>query len=451
MHIIVAGLSHKTAPVEIREKVTFPEQVQSDALQTLRGYSSINEATILSTCNRMEIYVVASDLEKGKENIVQFICDYHDLSRDKLENYLYFHDGKHAIHHLFRVASSLDSMVLGEAQIIGQVKTAYNYAFEADATSTILNRLFRHALLAGKRVRSETAIGESAVSISYAAVELAKKVFDTLEGRAVMLIGAGEMIELTATHLVANGVNKVMVTNRTYERAESLAGKYKGDVVNFSDFVDHMYKADIVISCTGAPHYVVTKSHIGKVMQKRKNKPIFFIDIAVPRDIDPAAGKLYNVFAYDIDDLDSVVQSNIEERKKAADIGETIVETEVKNFSAWLSSLEVSPTIVTLRRQAEEIRQKEIEKHLRRLPDLTETEINTINALTVAIMNKMLHKPIVKLKESSNHKDGYLHIESLRYLYEIEDEEDVDLESESGASAANKAGLIELRSKPISD
>jgi glutamyl-tRNA reductase len=449
MHIIVAGLSHKTAPVEIREKVTFPEQVQTDALQTLKGYSSINEATILSTCNRMEIYVVASDLEKGKDNIVQFICDYHSLSRDKLENYLYFHDGKHAIHHLFRVASSLDSMVLGEAQIIGQVKTAYNFAFEADATSTILNRLFRHALLAGKRVRSETAIGESAVSISYAAVELAKKVFDTLEGRAVMLIGAGEMIELTATHLVANGVNKVMVTNRTFERAQCLADKYKGEVVNFSDFVDHMHKSDIVISCTGAPHYVVTKSHITKVMQKRKNKPIFFIDIAVPRDIDPAASKLYNVFAYDIDDLDTVVQSNIEERKKAADIGETIVEAEVKNFSAWMSSLEVAPTIVNLRLQAEEIRQKELEKHLRRLPNLSETEINTVNALTIAIMNKMLHKPIVKLKECSNHEDGYLHIESLRYLYDIEDEEDMDLENESGAPGLSKQGLLELRSKPV--
>jgi glutamyl-tRNA reductase len=254
------------------------------------------------------------------------------------------------------------------------------------------------------------------------------------------------MIELTATHLVANGVDKVMVTNRTYERAESLAQKYKGEVVDFTDFVDYMHKSDIVISCTGAPHYVVNKSHISKVMQKRKNKPIFFIDIAVPRDIDPAVGKLYNVFAYDIDDLDTVVQSNIEERRKSADIGETIVEAEVKNFSSWMSSLEVSPTIVTLRRQAEEIRQKELEKHLRRLPDLSEADKNTVNALTIAIINKMLHKPIVKLKECSNHEDGYLHVESLRYLYEIEDDEDSDLESESESKPVRKTGFIELHS-----
>jgi len=424
MHVIVAGLSHKTAPVEIREKVTFPEQTLSESLHALIGYPNINEAVILSTCNRMEIYVVASDPDKGKDNIIKFICDYHQLSRDKIEDYLYFHEGKGAIHHLFRVSSSLDSMVIGEAQILGQVKAAYNAAFEADATSIIFNRLFRHALLAGKRVRTETEIGESAVSISYAAVELAKKVFETLNGRTAMLIGAGEMIELTATHLVSNGVNKVIVTNRTFERAESLAQRFNGMAVKFNDFVDHMVRADIVISSTGAPHQVVSKAQVSHVMQKRKNKPIFFIDIAVPRDIDPGVANLYNVFAYDIDDLDSVVQTNLEERKKAAEIAEGIVENEVYNFSSWLSCLEVTPTIAGLRRQAEQIRQQELDKYMRKLPNLTESEINTLNALTSAIVNKMLHKPIVKAKECANRKDGYLYVESLRLLFGLEDDEE---------------------------
>jgi len=433
MHIIVAGLSHKTAPVEVRETVTFPEQILSDALHMLTGYPSINEAVILSTCNRMEIYVVANDPDKGKDDVIRFISDYHSLERDKLEKYLYFREGKNAILHLFRVASSLDSMVIGEAQILGQVKTAYNAAFEAEATSTVMNRLFRHGFSAGKRVRTETEIGESAVSISYAAVELAKKVFESLSGRTVMLIGAGEMIELTATHLLSNGVSNVIVTNRTYERAESLARKYNGVAVRFNDFVDQMVHADIVISSTGAPHYVVTKDHVSFVMQKRKNKPIFFIDIAVPRDIDPSAAKIYNVFAYDIDDLDSVVQTNLEERKKAATIAEEIVEHEVLSFSSWLATLEVAPTIASLRRMAEEIRQKELEKHLRKLPNLSEAALNTVNALTSAIINKLLHQPIVKAKEYSTRKDGYLYIESLKVLFNIEDEEE-DEEPE-GASA----------------
>jgi len=445
MHIIVAGLSHKTAPVEIREKVTFPEQILSDALHLLTGYPSINEAVILSTCNRMEIYVVASDIEKGKDDVARFISDYHKIKRDKLEKYLYFRDGKNAKLHLFRVASSLDSMVIGEAQILGQVKTAYNAAFESEATSTILNRLFRHAFLAGKRVRTETEIGESAVSISYAAVELAKKVFETLEGRTVMLIGAGEMIELTATHLLSNGVNNVIVTNRTYERAVSLAEKYKGIAVKFTDFVDHMVHADIVISSTGAPHYVVTKDHISKVMHKRKNKPIFFIDIAVPRDIDPAAADLYNVFAYDIDDLDSVVQTNLEERKKAAGIAEEIVESEVHSFSSWLSTLEVAPTIAMLRRQAEEIRKRELEKHLKKLPNLTESDLNTLNALTCAIINKLLHNPVIKLKESANLKDGYQYIESMKYLFDMEDEIEEQAESSTNFVAKPKLRSVDNR------
>lgn len=438
MHIIVAGLSHKTAPVEIREKVTFPEQILSDALHMLTGYPSINEAVILSTCNRMEIYVVATDPGKGKDDLCQFICDYHSLERDKLEKYLYFREGTNAILHLFRVSSSLDSMVIGEAQILGQVKTAYNAAFEAEATSTIMNRLFRHGFLAGKRVRTETEIGESAVSISYAAVELAKKVFESLSGRTVMLIGAGEMIELTATHLLSNGVSNVIVTNRTYERAESLAQKYNGVAVRFNDFVDQMIHADIVISSTGAPHYVVTKDHVSYVMQKRKNRPIFFIDIAVPRDIDPAAAKIYNVFAYDIDDLDSVVQTNLEERKKAATIAEEIVENEVLSFSSWLATLEVAPTIASLRRMAEEIRQKELEKHLRKLPNLSDAELNTVNALTSAIVNKLLHQPIVKAKEYSTRKDGYLYVESLKVLFDIADEEEESEEPEGASTFVAK-------------
>ncbi len=418
---MMTGLSHKTAPVEIREKVTFSESALPEALERLLGYPSVNESVILSTCNRMEIYSVVCGVEEGKSDILNFLCEYHDLDRSDLEGYLYFHVGPSAVHHIFRVASSLDSMVVGEAQILGQVKDAYEWAHEAQATSVVLNRLFRHALQVGKRVRTETEIGESAVSISYAAVELAKKVFESLAGKTVLVIGAGEMSELTVKHLMACGTAKVLVANRTFKRAKELADRFKGEAIRFEDLVDRMAEADIVISSTASPGFVVDKGAVAAVMHRRRNRPIFMIDIALPRDVDPEAGRLYNVFLYDIDDLESVVRTNIAERERAAQVCEGIVEREVEDFIAWISTLEVVPTISALKDRAEAIRLLELEKALKRFKNLTDDELSALNALTTGIVNKLLHRPIVRIKECANRKDGYLYIESLRHLFDLED------------------------------
>ena len=436
MDILMTGLSHKTAPVEIREKVTFPEGALPEALERLLSYPSVSESVILSTCNRMEIYSVVCDVEKGKSDILDFLCEYHELDREDVGEYLYYHVGPGAVHHVFRVASSLDSMVVGEAQILGQVKDAYEWAREAQATSVVLNRLFRHALQVGKRVRTETEIGESAVSISYAAVELAKKVFESLAGRTVLVIGAGEMSELTVKHLMACGTARVLVANRTFKRAKELADRFRGEAIKFEDLMDRMVDSDIVISSTASPGFVVDRSGVAAVMHRRRNRPIFLIDIALPRDIDPEVGRLYNVFLYDIDDLESVVQTNLAERERAAQVCEGIVDKEVEDFISWISTLEVVPTISALKDRAEAIRLLELEKALKRFKNLSENELSALNALTTGIINKLLHQPIVRIKECANRKDGYLYIESLRHLFDLE-----------GASAAFGAGISDVEKK----
>lgn len=338
-----------------------------------------------------------------------------------MSKYFYYHDSHEALHHLFRVAASLDSMVIGEAQILGQLKEAYTCSFEAEGTNVVLNRLFRHSFAVGKRVRTETEIGDSAVSISYAAVELAKKVFEDLRGRRAIIIGAGEMSELTTKYLVANGVSSVLVANRTYERAVELAERFSGRAVKFDELPEYIARADIIISSTGAPHYVIKKEDVAKAMQKRRNNPIFFIDIAVPRDVDPEVNNIYNAFLYDIDDLQSVVDANLSERAREAKKAEVIVEKEVEKFISWLSSLEVVPTISALKEVAEIIRQQETEKVFNKLGSLTERDKNIINALTSVIVNKLLHQPIVRIKECAERKDGYLYIESLRHLFDLEE------------------------------
>lgn len=421
MYVIVVGLSHKTAPIEIREKVAFPIKEQPAALAKLLSDDHIAEAVILSTCNRTEIYAVANNPEKGKKSLVRFLCDHHSIPERKLSKHLYFYDLEKAIHHLFRVASSLDSMIVGEAQILGQVKEAYTCAFEAEATSIIFNKLFTAALRTGKRVRSETAIGESATSVSSAAVELAERVFEDLQGRTVMILGAGKMSELTAQALKTSGVASVIVSNRTYERAVELARAFKGRAVKFDEFTKHMVETDIVISSTGAPHFILKKEDMVRVMRERRHTPIFLIDIAVPRDIEPKVGDLYNVFLYDIDNLQSVVSSNLAERAKEAEIGEAIIDEEVEGFNAWISSLEVTPTITDLKAKAEAIRSTETEKILKRLSNLSDKERNEISALTKLIMAKLLHEPIVNLKEHQDEKDKYLYVESIRRLFGLEE------------------------------
>jgi glutamyl-tRNA reductase len=433
MHLTLVGLSHKTAPVEIREKLTFPAHRQEEALSLLLATPDVAEAVVLSTCNRTEIYAVTAAGSDGPGAIVDFLADYHDLDRHELVRYLYFSEGEAVVRHLFRVVASLDSMVIGEAQILGQVKEAYEHAFANDSAGRIFNKLFRQSFEVGKRVRSETDIGENAVSISYAAVELAKKVFDSLEGRTVLILGAGKMSELTAKHLVSNGVKTVLVANRTYERAQELACRFCGEAIRYDELFERMREADIVISSTAATHYVVTKDDVAAARRGRKGNPLFLIDIAVPRDIDPEVNDLNDVFLYDIDDLSGVVESNLEERMREARRAEEIISEEMVAFERWIESLEVVPTVAAIRAKAEQVRSAELEKALKRLGGLSEKELKTVDALTTSIVNKMLHGPTARLKLVACEKDGYSYVEAARFLY--------GLDSNPEGKAAH-AGLI---------
>lgn len=422
MHLTLVGLSHKTAPIEIREKLTFPAHVQPEALASLTGGDEIAEAVILSTCNRTEIYAVGAS-EAGPDAVIDFLCEFHDLDRHELTRYLYVVEGHAVVKHLFRVVSSLDSMVVGEAQVLHQVKEAYELACASDAARRLFHKLFRQSFEVGKRVRTETAIGESAVSISYAAVELAKKVFDTLEGRTVLVVGAGEMSELTAKHLVSQGVRSVLVANRTYERAVEVADKFEGTAVPYEDLFEHMRKADIVISSTSAPGYVIGREQVAGVMKGRR-LPLFFIDIALPRDVDPAVNDLPNAFVYDIDDLNGVVQSNLEERMREARRAEVIIDEEIASFESWIESLQVVPTITAIRAGAEAMREEELAKAVRRLGTLSEKELATVEALSQAIVSKMLHGPTARLREAAAGKEGYMYVETARRLYGLDSDQE---------------------------
>ncbi|MCL2503804.1 MAG: glutamyl-tRNA reductase [Coriobacteriia bacterium] len=419
MHLTLVGLSHKTAPVAIRERLTFPAQQLPDALGRLCALDTVAEAVVVSTCNRTEIYAVTSADANGPEAVTSFIADYHGLDQQELTRYLYTLEGEAVVKHLFCVASSLDSMVLGEAQILGQVKEAYESAFANHACGRIFNRLFRQSFEVGKRVRTETDIGENAVSISYAAIELAKRVFETLEGRCVLVVGAGKMSELTAKHLVSNGVGRVLVANRTFERAEELARRFGGEAIPYDMLFERMAEADIVISSTAATQYVITRDEVARVVRHRRD-PLFLIDIAVPRDIDPACANIADVFLYDIDALNNVVTANLEERMVEAKRAEAIIKDEIVGFERWLDSLEIVPTIAAMRAEAEKMRAEELGKALKRLGGLSEKELQAVEALSNAIVNKMLHEPTARLKAASAEKDGYSYVEAARFLYGLD-------------------------------
>lgn len=420
MHLTVVGLSHKTAPVEIREKLTFPSYVQTDALSLLCAGDDVAEAVIVSTCNRTEIYAVTRDACSGFDVVADFMAEYHDLDPFELRRYLYHRQDMAMVHHLFRVVASLESMVLGEAQILGQVKEAYEHSFNNDTTGRILNKLFRHSFEVGKRVRSETGIGENAVSISYAAVELAKRVFDSLEGRTILVVGAGKMSELTAKHLVSQGVHSVLVANRTYDRAVELADKFGGEAIRYDDLFERMSSADIVISSTAAAGYVITRDKVAACRAGRRGRALFLIDIALPRDIEPEVNELDDVYLYDIDDLSGVVDANLEERQREARIAESIVAEEMDEFASWIQTLVVEPTVAQMRAKAERVRDEELAKAMKRLGDLSDKERAAVEAMANSIMNKMLHGPTVRLKQVSGVSDSYNYVEAARFLYGLD-------------------------------
>jgi len=431
MHIVIVGLSHKTAPVEIREKLAFAPTAMERPLRQMLELPAIAEGLIVSTCNRVELCAVTKEPEAAIASLRRFLAEYHEVPPEEINGSLYNYQGEEAIRHLFRVSSSLDSMVLGEPQILGQIKTAYGYAAEFRTCGLILNRFLHKAFSVAKRVRTETAIASNAVSVSFAAVELARKIFDRLDNKGVMIIGAGEMCELAARHFVANGVSKVLVTNRTFERAEKLAAEFQGKAIPFEDFVDHLVEVDIVMTSTGAPNFILGQRQMEEVLKRRKNRPMFLIDIAVPRDIDPKVNKLDNAYLYDVDDLQGVVQANLKERQKEAGKAEAIVEQEIGQFYQWLGNLEVKPTIIALRRKLEEIRQQELDKTFGNLKDLSTGQRKSIEAMTGAIINKILHQPTAILKRTQNDSSGEDYVDAVRTLFDLPAPADDDKEIKS--------------------
>jgi glutamyl-tRNA reductase len=422
MNIIVVGLSHKTASVDIREKVAFAPTNMEKPLRALVSIPDITEAVIVSTCNRVEIYATTRDIAGGMARLKRFLADYHSISLETLESHLYSYHGEAATRHLFRVASSLDSMVVGEPQILGQIKTAYGYAAEYKSSGIILNRFLHKAFSVAKRVRTETRIASSAVSVAFAAVELAKKIFGDLSDKTVMLIGAGEMCELAAKHFINSGIRGVMVTNRTFERAVRLAEEFDGKAVNYDDLFDQLHKADIVLSSTGAPHFIIKPKDIEEVIRRRKLKPMFFIDIAVPRDIDPKVNDVENVYLYTVDDLNGVVASNLQQRAEEAKKAEAIVEQEIGQFFKWISSLEVTPTIVALRSKFDEIRRAELSRTISTWKELPPDAEKRLEAMTSAFMNKLLHTPTSVLKKNDQGNRNDLYVDALRNLFELQTE-----------------------------
>ncbi|HUU50207.1 MAG TPA: glutamyl-tRNA reductase [Nitrospinota bacterium] len=422
MSIIVVGLNYRNTPIEIREKLYFSEKNLSEPLDALGNVYGIKERVILSTCNRVEIYAKGGDISQSFEKIKKFLSDHHKFPLKDLEKHLYCYFDKEAICHLFRVASGLDAMVVGEPQVLGQVKSAYAIAKGCNACGFVLGNFFEKAFSVAKKIRSNTGIGSSAVCVSYAAVELAKKIFEDLNDKSVMLIGAGEMSEQAARYLVSSGTKLVFVTNRTFSRAKRLAEELNGEAVHFEFFPKHLILSDIIICSTGAPHYIIKKEQVQDVLNQRRNKPMFFIDISVPRNIDPEVNKLSNVYLYDIDDLKNVVEANIREREKEAEKAEEMIVKEIKSFLGWLESLESKPTILTLKQKAEEIRQQELKEAYSKLGKISEKEKKILDSLTQALVNKMLHNPIVSLKKRGVSDNGEEYIKVTRKLFKLDDE-----------------------------
>jgi glutamyl-tRNA reductase len=420
-HIVIVGLNHRSAPVEIREKLAFPADRIGDALRALLARPSVSEGVILSTCNRVEVCVLAEEGYTGTADVKSFLAEHHGLALADVEGHLYHHLNEEAIRHLFRVASSLDSMVLGEPQILGQVKDAYGYASEFKSIGSVLDKFFSKAFSVAKRVRTETKVASSAVSISYAGVELARKIFGELKDKTVMLIGAGEMCELAARHLLNAGVKGIMVTNRTYERAVKLADEFGGTAIRFEEMVSHLKTADIVLSSTGSPHFILKRADVEEVIRIRRNRPMFFVDMAVPRDIDPDINDIDNVYVYDIDDLNNVIETNLEERHKEAGRAEEIVVAEVAAFRKWLDAQQVTPTIVSLRRKFEEIREAEVAKAMSVLGTDDAKTRKVVEALASSILNKVLHAPVKALKNDSDGRDPMELVAVVRELFDLTD------------------------------
>ncbi|PZE19954.1 glutamyl-tRNA reductase [Paenibacillus xerothermodurans] len=446
MHIVVAGLNYRTAPVAIREKFTFAEQDLTQALIKLKETKSVMECVIVGTCNRTELYVVV-DRENLCDNYLRgYIENWFGVPREQFSKHLYIYENERAIDHLFHVASGLDSMVIGETQILGQVKDALELAQQTKTTGVILNTLFKQAVTMAKRAHTETGIGGNPVSVSYAAVELGKRIFGSYDHKKVMIIGAGKMSELTVKHLYSNGADKVIVVNRTLSRAQELAGKFHGVACAMDKLLDYLEEVDIVISSTGSAGLVLSREQVADALQKRRSRPLFMIDIAVPRDLDPAIGELPNVFLYDIDNLQTIVDNHLQERRKAAALIEEMISAEIQAFEQWTKTLGVSPVIQALQKKANAIHAETMDSLMKKLPDLDERELKVIRKLTKSIVNQMLRDPVNRIKEMAAEQHGDQALEYFTKIFALE-EQLAEQERAEQAARQMEAGSTEVRWK----
>ena len=418
MSVQIIGVNHLTAPVEVRERLAIPESRLADSLRRLVQHPGVNEGLILSTCNRVEILAQSPN---GTADLRGFLRQLFTVPASEFESHLYEFREREAIRHLFRVAASLDSMVVGEPQILGQVKEAYATARAVGAVHSQLDLLLTRAFAVAKRVRTETAVGSSAVSVASVAVELAEKIFGSLQGKHVYLVGAGKMSELAARHLIAHGAESIFVANRTHDRAAELAARFSGQAILFEQLYETCDRADIVITSTGAPHAIFRKEHGELFLNRRKNRPMFFIDIAVPRDVDPEMNKLDGIFVYDIDDLQQAVSTHVADRRREAERAEEIVNVEVTRFQQRLQSLDVVPTIVSLQDHLETIRQAEIDRVRGRLGNLSPEQETALETLTRGIVNKIMHTPVSTLKTAASEPEATTIIDVVRRLFNLQE------------------------------
>lgn len=433
MRFQLIGVNHKTAPVEVRERLAIPESRLPEACKKLAEHPAVTEGMIVSTCNRVEFL---ANMKNGEGDLREFMHDYFGVDPAQFESHLYEFRENEAVRHVFRVASSLDSMVVGEPQILGQVKEAYATARAVGAVRAQLDQLLTRAFAVAKRVRTETAVGSSSVSVASVAVELAKKIFGSLQGKSVYLVGAGKMSELAARHLLAHGAASIFVANRTYDRAIRMANEFNGQAIEFNRLYETCDRADIIITSTGAPHFIFRPEHGAQFMARRRNRPMFFIDIAVPRDVDPELNNLDGIFVYDIDDLQQAVASHVADRKKEAERAEAIISGEVEKFQARLQTLDVVPTIVSLQEHLETIRQAEIDRVRGRMGEMTPEQELAVEALTRGIINKIMHTPISTLKTAARDPESTTVVELVRRLFNLQDKHTAPPSKPGGDSGA---------------
>ncbi|WP_163101759.1 glutamyl-tRNA reductase [Peribacillus alkalitolerans] len=445
MHILAVGLNYKTAPVEIRERLSFNETELADAMRALNNKKSILENIIISTCNRTEIYAVVDQIHTGRYYIKEFLSQWFNIEASEFSPFLFIYEGDGAVEHLFQVSCGLNSMVLGETQILGQVRSSYFLGQTEQTTGTVFNHLFKQAITLAKKAHAETEINTNAVSISYAAVELAKKIFGSLANKNVLVLGAGKMGELAIQNLYSNGAKDVTVINRTYEKALNLAERFSGKAKQLQELQCALVEADILISSTGSKDYVITKEMMTHVNKMRKGRPIFMVDIAVPRDLDPELAKLDSIFLYDIDDLEGIVEANLQERKKAAESILIMIEGEIVEFNSWLNMLGVVPVISALREKALAIQSETMDSLERKLPHLSERDMKVLNKHTKSIVNQMLKDPIMFAKElAGNQPDSSEALQNFIKTFNIE-----ELVTKQTATEIQEPSVSKVGMKPV--